>query len=324
MLRSYLALAAAMGLAASGCAHAPETRAAAPTRPTTAGQTVRPDATGIWDWSFRSRDDQGDERLEQEEWHLSQKNGVVEGYYDRIVDMKSLDDRLFRCNQKVSFTKYTRVRLAGRIEGMRVVLREVAFEAKPGPCDDGARNLVEYWGVLTGPHLSLRWGSEAGQQTLIRRIDQGRTPLVEFVNFADRPTEHARTPGGMSVPVGGTWEWELRSIDAEGDERLEREEWHLAETPDGVKGYYDRTVKRVRGEGRFACGESRFETATRYTIVGQRVGERLMLTEVDYKSEPSKCDNALRRLDTYRGSLNDGESLVLSWGSGSQLLRRKR
>ena len=34
--------------------------------------------------------------------------------------------------------------------------------------------------------------------------------------------------------------------------------------------------------------------------------------------------HAMRRLDTYQGHLADGESLVLSWGPGNQLLRRKR
>jgi len=312
-------------LALFGCVQHPPVRSPVAVAQRDQARLGLSDATGVWDWTFRSRDEQGDERLEQEEWHIDQRGQAIEGYYDRVVDMRSLDDRLFRCNQKISFTKYTRVRIAGRLEGSRVILREVAFDAKPGPCDDGARNLVEYRGVISGPHLALRWGPESGQQTLVRRVDQ-RTPLVEFVNFNDGPGgEQPRKPVGLSVPVSGTWEWELRSIDAEGDERLEREEWHLTEGDAGIRGYYDRTVKRVRGDGSFTCnGEGRFETATRYTVVGQRFGEQLMLTETDYKSEPTKCDNALRRLDSYRGSVSDPESLVLSWGQGSQLLRRRR
>ena len=47
------------------------------------------------------------------------------------------------------------------------------------------------------------------------------------------------------------------------------------------------------------------------------------LTETDYKAARSPCDNALRRLDTYQGHVADAESLILSWGPGNQLLRRK-
>jgi hypothetical protein len=296
--------------------------------PSPAPQLARSDSTdasGVWDWVYRSTDDQGDMRVEQEEWHLLQRGGHIEGYYDRAVTLMSVDERLFRCNQKLGFTKMTRVRIAGSVEGERVMLREVAFEAKPGPCDDGARNLVEYRGVLRGGMLSLRWGPEAGQ-TLVRRVEDGRAPLMPAGAFSD-PDQPlvTRTAEVMSAPVEGTWEWELRSIDADGDERVEREEWHLSETTDGIRGYYDRIVERARGDGTFQCnGRQRFATSTRYTVVGQRFGERLMLTEVDYKAEPSACDNALRRLDSYQGHVADAESLILSWGPGNQLLHRKR
>jgi hypothetical protein len=286
-----------------------------------------PDATGTWDWMFRSTDDQGDMRVEQEEWHLQQRGSRVEGYYDRAVTMMSTDERLFRCNQKLGFTKVTRVRVSGQLEGDRILLREVGFEAKPGPCDDGARNLVEYHGVLHPGTLALRWGPEAGQ-TLVRRADGGHTPLAKSEELGgtlpDEPDATRASSDSSQAAVEGTWEWELRSIDAEGDERTEREEWHLNETADGIRGYYDRTVKRVRGDGSFPCnGEARYETATRYTVVGQRFGDRLMLTEVDYKAEPNRCDNALRRLDSYQGHVADADSLVLSWGPGNQLLHRK-
>ena len=216
------------------------------------------------------------------------------------------------------------MRVAGNIEGDRIVLHEVAFEAKPGPCDDGARNLVAYIGVLHGATLALRWGPEAGQ-TLVRRTDGGHSPLAGTQTGGDvQPASmQSQEP---SAPLGGTWIWELRSIDAEGDERLEREEWHLTENPDGVSGYYDRTVARARGDGTsFACnGQARYETTTRYNVSGQRFGDKLTLTETDYKAMRSPCDNALRRLDTYQGHVADADSLILSWGPGNQLLRRKK
>ena len=315
MLRSvaFLALLA-------GCAPRPalRSRATTPTLQAAAGTN----ASGVWDWVYRSTDDQGDMRVEQEEWHLLQNGSRIEGWYDRAVTLMSTDERLFRCNQKLGFTKLTRVRVAGKLEGDHVQIREVGFDAKPGPCDDGARNLVEYQGVLRGSTLALRWGPEAGQ-TLVKR-DSPQQPLAATLGENFEP-ETRQAALQATLPVEGAWEWELRSIDADGDERLEREEWHLAEGPDGIHGYYDRTVKRVRGDGVYTCNnQDRFETATRYTVVGQRFGERLTLTEVDYKAQPTGCDNALRRLDSYQGHLADGDSLVLSWGPGNQLLRRKR
>jgi hypothetical protein len=244
----------------------------------------------------------------------------------------STDERLFRCNQKLGFTKTTRVKIAGHIDGERVALRETAYQAAPNPCDDGARNLVAYVGVLKQGTLALRWGPDAGQ-TLVKRNDGG-SPLANtiFTNggidgSAEGEPPVSGTPNAQlaSVPINGTWVWDLRSIDAEGDERQEREEWHLDETSDGVRGYYDRTVRRIRVGGTFPCnGEARYETTTRYTLSGQRFGDKLTLTETDYKATPGKCDNALRRLDTYQGQVADPDALVLSWGPGNQLLRRSR
>ena len=315
-------VAAATG--AAGCAAtAPRARVAA-TAPTAPADPNAVDASGTWDWMFRSTDDQGDMRVEQEEWHLSQKGIHIEGYYDRAVTMMSVDERLFRCNQRLGFTKTTRVRVAGQIEGDRIVLREVGFEAKPGPCDDGARNLVAYIGVLHGATLALRWGPEAGQ-TLVRRTDGGHASLTSGEPAGGDVRQASMQANDAPAAVGGTWVWELRSIDAEGDERVEREEWHLAENTDGVSGYYDRTVARVRGDGsNFVCnGQPRYETTTRYNVSGQRFGDKVTLTETDYKAARSPCDNALRRLDTYQGHVADADSLILSWGPGNQLLRRK-
>ncbi|HEY2745211.1 MAG TPA: hypothetical protein VGL86_11330 [Polyangia bacterium] len=324
MQRLLLASALATATVATGCAAtAPRARTTATTRVAAVDPTIA-DASGTWDWMFRSTDDQGDMRVEQEEWHLAQKSGHIEGYYDRAVTMMSVDERLFRCNQRLGFTKTTRVRVAGQIEGDRIVLREVAFEAKPGPCDDGARNLVAYIGVLHGATLALRWGPEAGQ-TLVRRTDGGHSPLDPAQSGGDVQQASMSAPEPAAA-LGGTWVWELRSIDAEGDERLEREEWHLAESTEGVNGYYDRTVARVRGDGtNFVCnGQPRYETTTRYNVSGQRFGDKLTLTETDYKAARSPCDNALRRLDTYQGHVADADSLILSWGPGNQLLRRKK
>jgi hypothetical protein len=275
------------------------------------------DASGVWDWTFRSTNEAGDVRLEQEEWHLTQRGDQIEGYYDRAVTIQSTDGRPFRCNQKLGFATTTRVRIAGRAEDEHVQLREISFEVPPSPCDDGARTLVSYDGSFKNGMLALSWGPDA-IQTLTRRVDRA-------VESSRR--EQGAWPGGQSTPLraplDGRWVWELRSIDSDGDERIEYEDWHLSETTDGIRGYYDRTVRRVRAKGIFQCnGKPAVEASTRYTITGQRIGDHLHLTELDYKATPSRCDNALRRLDSYQGEMPDVDRLLLSWGPGNQLLRR--
>src|SRR4051812_40826493 len=162
---------------AAGCVPQPVIRARATAAPVAQAKAAD-DTNGVWDWVYRSTDDQGDMRVEQEEWHLTQRGATIEGYYDRAVTMMSVDERLFRCNQRLGFTKMTRVRISGKVDGERVQLREVDFETKPGPCDDGARNLVAYVGTVHGPTLALRWGPEAGQ-TLVRRTDGGHAALAQ-------------------------------------------------------------------------------------------------------------------------------------------------
>src|SRR2546423_19745 len=84
---------------------------------------------------------------------------------------------------------------------------------------------------------------------MFRSTDGGHAPLSPSDSGGGDVRQASMQTSDTPPPVGGTWVWELRSIDAEGDERMEKEEWHLAENPDGVSGYYDRTVARVRGDG---------------------------------------------------------------------------
>ncbi len=322
-VRFAAAPAALAALLVGGCAHAPRAARSA-TRSLRPAEAAGPgtQAAGVWDWTFSSVDEQqSDERVEHEEWHLEQTGHDVKGYYDRTVTVRSTDERLFRCNQKANFTRFTRVRVAGVLEGERLVLRELAFVTKPSPCDDGARNLVAYVGVVRGGTMRLQWGPDAGQ-TLHRRDGVAAGDVVRTALELPADAATARVAGHAAV--AGTWEWELKSIDAEGDERIEREQWHLTEGDDGIGGWYERRVLRVRGDGTFSCNsKDRFETITRYDIRGDRMGERVMLREVGYHADRSACDNGQRRLDSYNGTVSDdGGELVLSWGPGNQLLRR--
>ena len=352
----------------AGCAHGPVrvgAVAGAPSR-SVSNAATRPSGqvTGVWDWVLRSNDDQGNLRVEQEEWHLVQRGRAIEGYYDRALTLLSLDDHLFRCNQQLGITKFTRVRVAGSVDGMQVRVQEVGFDARPGPCDDGSRSLNQYTGEVADSTLRLQWSDRLGEQTLLKRPRAGGPRLAELVGIEQRPPpelglgsgEAPRTDSGLlhpGVPIHGVFLWDLKTIDAEGDVRVDHEEWHLdeqdapaeprsatieedvpaslsvptaptAHSTAQLKGYYVRTVKRSRDGGVYLCnGLSSQETSVRFEISGHRTAAALVLVETSYHADHSRCENGLRRLDTYRGSISDtGNEVVLSWESGNQVLRR--
>src|SRR5438477_12754258 len=93
-LRSALGPRSWLALVLAGCGHA----AIVALPPKHAAPENEQGVTGTWDWVFRSSDDQGNLRVEQEEWHLVQRGRVLDGYYDRAVTLLSTDERLFRCN----------------------------------------------------------------------------------------------------------------------------------------------------------------------------------------------------------------------------------
>ena len=114
----FRSVAVALSLGLVGCATAP-TPTARMQKPTAISSTrVQTDATGVWDWMFRSQDDQGDERVEQEEWHLAQRGARVEGYYDRKVTMLSVDERLFRWYEEAAGYKIRTVPRSFAVCGM--------------------------------------------------------------------------------------------------------------------------------------------------------------------------------------------------------------
>jgi hypothetical protein len=319
--------------AALGCAGPGRSKRAEPAPQATGqtgqtGQAARAEQSpaslsvaGVWDWVHRSQAEGGDLRIEQEEWHLEQQDGKLSGYYDRQVVMLSGDQRPYRCNGALGFTKTTRVRLQGMIQGQQVHIREVAADAQQHPCDTGNRALLSYIGQLQGDSLLLRF-PPGGTQFLTRR-----PPGVRMAGIGGQGPgpEPAAAALAARVPLAGVWEWELQSVDADGDLRVEREEWHLEESDANLTGYYERTVLRERPGGTFLCnGKGQIHSVTQYKIRGQRFGDRLSVSEIDYRAQPGPCDNTMRRLDTYQGTISPtGQEILLSWGPGSQLLKRR-
>ncbi|MBL9043053.1 MAG: hypothetical protein JNM83_15690 [Myxococcales bacterium] len=278
---------------------------------------------GTWDWLYRGTTQQGDLRIEEEEWHLSQQGTKLSGDYLRQVTTLSLDQRPFRCNGLLGFLVTTRVRLHGELQGDKVHLQETAVEQQKNPCSDDPLRPKTYEGTLADGKLSLRW--PGGEQQLLRRPADSKLP-----SLTPPQGESAERLSAAELHLTGVWEWQARASgvtygESESEEVSETEEWHLVDLGGKLAGYYDRIVERSRSKGIFACsGSSRSRSVTRYTLRGRRTGDHFFLNEQDYKAEPSPCDNGGRRIDTYRGTILPMQRLLIEWSGGQQILKRRR
>lgn len=276
------------------------------------------DASGVWDWVVRSTTQQGDLQVEQEEWHLEQQGSRLAGYYHRQVMTLSTDQRPFQCNGMLGFIKNVRARLSGEIRDGQVTLREVGVDTERNPCDNRQRELLSYVGRLQGEELVLQFDA-GGEQRLVRR-PAGSSSL----SLAGEGRSRGLGPLARES-IDGLWEWQFRAVDAEGDLQAEREEWHLSEKNAEITGYYERTIERQRLGGVYPCsGTPQIKTTTRFLLKGQRFGDKLSLSEIDYQRQPGPCDAGQHRLDSYQGSVLPEGQLLLNWHGGSQILRRKR
>src|SRR5262249_5446469 len=155
-----------------------------------------------------------------------------------------------------------------------------------GRCDPGARALARYRGQLNGDVLTLVSGED--RQTLYRNRAPGeRAPLdVELATATTTsespfPTLSDRAPAPQTtqapVDVSGMWIWEHRGVVPGGDEKQEREEWHVTQEGAKLSGYYDRVVRQVSVDGHaYRCSMSLdFQIATRYQITGEVRGSQV-------------------------------------------------
>lgn len=301
---------------------------------------------GIWDGFFRAvlsdGAGNGDTRIEKQEWHLSQAGDTVSGYYIAAVTFVSGDGRPYLCNREPQFSTVQRYDVNGRVRGGAVELEEVAQRSSQGRCDPGTRRLAHYQGNLQGDVLTLVAGEH--RQTLYRSKDGGeRRPAADVdAVLADAPTTQtsfpslarpdngdaptAGAPAGATADVSGLWVWEHRGAAPGGDEKQEREEWHVSQQGTKLTGYYDRVVHQVSIDGHaYRCSMSLdFQIATRYQISGEVRGDQVIIYENSFEIlEPNACDNGKRRLDAYEGQVSP-EELRLVWGVGGQVLRRPR
>jgi hypothetical protein len=278
----------------------------------------------------------GDTRIEKQEWHLTQNGASITGYYIAALTFVSGDGRPYVCSRQPQFSAVLRFDVTGRVKAGAVELEEVTQKTAQGRCDPGVRKLIRYQGNVQGDVLTLVNGEQ--RQTLYRtrgerhkdaanQLESASAPPPEspFPALSDGPSM-AASSSSAPADVSGLWVWEHRGTAPGGDEKQEREEWHVVQDGSKITGYYDRVVRQMSTDGHaYRCSMSlEFQIATRYKINGEVRGNQVVIYENSFEIlEPSACDNGKRRLDAYEGQASS-EELRLVWGVGGQVLRRPR
>jgi hypothetical protein len=314
-----------------------------------------PLVAGIWDGMVRATISEGmgsgDTRIEKQEWHLTQAGGAITGYYIAALTFVSGDGRPYVCSRQPQFSAVQRYDVRGNVHRADggIDLEEIAQQATEGRCDPGSRRLLHYEGKLKGDVLTLVVNGQQ-KQTLYRSrgaddraherdsdspaaASEAVTPAgataaatteSPFPSLGDGPK--GPLSSGSPSDVSGLWIWEHQGNAPGGDQKQEREEWHVNQEGAKITGYYDRIVRQVSADGHaYRCSMSlEFEIATRYRINGEVRGNQVIIYENSFEIlEPNACDNGKRRLDAYEGQAA-GEEIRLVWGVGGQVLRRPR
>jgi hypothetical protein len=243
------------------------------------------------------------------------------------------DGRPYVCSRQPKFSAFIRFDVSGRVRGSVIELEEVAQRPSEGRCDPGQRKLSRYRAEIQGDVLTLV--ADGQRQTLYRNRGKPQAgEMIAQINADARASEPPfpslregpARPGASPVDVSGIWVWEHRGLAPGGDEKQEREEWHVDQEGDRITGYYDRVVRQISTDGNaYRCSMGlEFEIATRYRIRGEVRGNQILIYENSFEVlSPSACDNGKRRLDAYEG-LASGDEMRLIWGVGGQVLRRPR
>jgi hypothetical protein len=300
----------------------------------------RPVVAGVWEGTFEQTltggAGVGDTRRERQAWRLAQSGDAVTGFYVVEVTMVSGDGRPYLCSREPRFTTLLRFEVRGRVAGGGVDLDEVGDVQAKGPCRPSVRTLSHYRAALDGDVLTV---SDGERRLPLRRRppSEGPTPARMLLAFepgeslSDSPSPPLASSrlsdlGEPLANLEGLWTWEHRGALPSGDEKVEREEWHLVQEGASVTGYYDRAVHQISTDGHaYRCSAALdFRVTTRYQITGEVRGTAVVLYERGFEIlEGSPCDDGHRQLDAYQGQAASGEIRLL-WGPGTQVLRRAR
>jgi hypothetical protein len=298
---------------------------------------------GVWEGVFQSTLKEGvgagDTRIERQAWRLTQNGAAVTGFYVVELTMISGDGRPYLCSREPRFSTLLRFDVRGRVASDGIDLEEVGDVKAKGPCRPTFRTPSHYRAALHGDVLTLNDGErrlplyrkpagevKASGRTLLA-FEPGEGPSASETSAASlEVVSRSIDPTEPPANIEGLWTWEHRGPLATGDEKVEREEWHLVQEGASITGYYDRAVHQISTDGHaYRCSAALdFRVTTRYQITGEVRGSLVVLYERGFEIlEGSPCDDGRRRLDAYQGQAGSGE-IRLVWGVGTQVLRRAR
>ena len=283
----------------------------------------------------------GDTRIERQAWHLRQQGPRVTGYYLVELTMISGDGRPYACSRAPQFQTLLRFEVEGQVGPAGIELAEIGDGTAKGPCRPAFRTAGHFRAEVAGNKLLLADGSY--RLTLYRRgsgqaIPANTLPAIPEDDQSDDDADDDKpepeavqslvTASLPSPPIEleGVWVWEHRGRLPTGDEKQEREEWHIEQEGNSLSGYYDRSIRQISTDGlAYRCSNATdFRVTTRYHVAGEVSGSRVSLREQSFEIlQPSPCDSGERNLDAYQGEAAIDE-LKLMWGVGSQVLRRDR
>jgi hypothetical protein len=313
--------------------------------------------SGVWQGVFKATlgdgGSSGDTRIERHSWRLAQNGEAVSGFYVVELTMISGDGRPYLCSREPRFSTLLRFDVRGRAGKDSIVLDEVGDVWAKGPCRPTYHMPAHYRASLAGDVLTLSDGDRrlplyrpkgaeatAAAQALLAfanvdsswtvepsfpTLASGAEAAAPFAAAAARPAV-VETAGEPLANLEGLWVWEHRGALPGGDEKIEREEWHLVQDGGSLAGYYDRAVHQISTDGHaYRCNSALdFRVVTRYQVSGEVRGSQVVLYERGFEIlEGSPCDDGRRRLDAYQGQAVPGEIRLL-WGVGTQVLKRSR
>src|SRR4051812_40172073 len=135
------------------------------------------------------------------------------------------------------------------------------------------------------------------------------------------------------LKVAGVWDGVIRATISEGmgtgDTRIEKQEWHLAQSGGAISGYYIAAMTFVSGDGRpYVCSrQPQFSAVQRYDVSGtvrSGVDGGVEIQEIAQKSTEGRCDPGNRRLLHYEGKVQGDVLTLVVPGQQKQTLYRSR
>jgi hypothetical protein len=274
----------------------------------------------------------GDTRIERQIWKLAEIGETVSGVCIIELTMVSGDGRPYQCSQETQLQALVRIDVKGHRTSDGAQIDDVGSPQTGGPCAVALHPPRSFQLRMRGNVMLITDGKS--QISLTRRPASEDDERL-FATTPDLPAPTAK-PAHLNIlateedaPLAnaeGYWQWDHSSTVAGGDEKNEREEWHLVQEGDRISGHYDRWVRQLSTDGHpYRCsGSLEFRIGTRYRVTGEVRGNSITIYERAFEIlEGEACDQGRHRLDAYQGRI-DRDEIRLLWGTGVQILRRGR